>query len=83
MSLVSDRAAVRTARADAAQARDAIAPATAPLRARLAAHPLLAAAGALVAGFIAARLVAAPLRGFGRGGARALRHGLRLLRLLI
>jgi hypothetical protein len=43
---------------------------------------VLAAAGALAAGFIAARLIAAPLRGFGRGGARALRHGLRLLRML-
>ncbi len=82
MSLINDRAAVQAARADAAQARAAIAPATAPLRARLAAHPVLAAAGALVAGFIAARLIAAPLRGFGRGGARALRHGLRLLRML-
>ncbi len=83
MSLLSDRAAVRAAREGAAQARAVIAPATAPLHARLAAHPVLAAAGALAAGFIAARLVAAPLRGFGRGGARVLRHGLRLLRLLV
>ncbi len=83
MSLTSDRAAVQAARAGAAQARAAMAPAAAPFRARLAAHPVLAAAGALVAGFIAARLVAAPMRGFGRGGARALRHGLRLLRLLV
>ena len=83
MSLISDRATVRTARACAAQARVALAPASAPLRARLAAHPVLAAAGALVAGFIAARLIAVPLRGLGRGGTRALRHGLRLLRLLV
>ena len=83
MSLISDRATVRTARAGAAQARVALAPASAPLRARLAAHPVLAAAGALVAGFIAARLIAVPLRGLGRGGTRALRHGLRLLRLLV
>ena len=83
MSLLGDRAAVRTARAGAAQARAALAPASAPLRVRLAAHPVLAAAVALAAGFIAARLVAAPLRGLGRGGTRALRHGLRLLRLLV
>ena len=83
MSLFSDRAAVQTARAGAAQVRDAIAPATAPLRARLAAHPVLAAAGALVAGFIAARLIAAPLRGLGRGGLHVLQHGLRVLRLLV
>ncbi len=83
MSLLGDRATVQTARAGAAQARAAIAPATAPLRARLAAHPVLATAVALAAGFIAARLIAAPLRGFGRGGVRALRRGLRLLRLLV
>ena len=79
MSLISDRAAVRTAREGAAQARAALAPASAPLRARLAAHPVLAAAFALAAGFIAARLIAAPLRGLGRGGLHVLRHGLRVL----
>ena len=83
MSLRSDRAAVHVARVGAVQARRAIAPAGAPLQARRAAHPVLAAAGALVAGFIAARLIATPLRGFSRGGARALRHGLRLLRRLV
>lgn len=82
MSLLSDRAAVRTARAGAAQARAALAPATEPLRVRLAAHPVLAAAVALAAGFIAARLIAAPLRGLGRGGLHVLRHGLRVLRML-
>lgn len=83
MSLLSDRAAVQTARADAARACGAIAPATAALRVRLAAHPVLATAVALAAGFIAARLIAAPLRGFGRGGVHVLRHGLRVLRLLV
>lgn len=82
MSLRSDRAAVHAARAGVAQARHAVAPATAPLRVRLAAHPVLAAAAALGAGFVAARLIAAPLRVFGRGGLRALRRGLRVLRML-
>ena len=83
MSLLSDRTAVQAARADAARACGAIAPATAALRVRLAAHPVLATAVALAAGFIAARLIAAPLRVFGRGGLRTLRHGLRVLRMLV